>query len=49
MNAVQTFEVGAPEEIFEVMRARGLTLERSKTCRGGLDFDQYVFARRAES
>jgi 2-polyprenyl-6-hydroxyphenyl methylase/3-demethylubiquinone-9 3-methyltransferase len=39
------FEVAAPEEVFDRMRASGFTLERLKTCGGGLGCNQYVFFR----
>lgn len=39
------FEVAAPEEVFDFVRARGFTLERLKTCRGGLGCNEFVFAR----
>lgn len=39
------FEVATPEAIFDFVRARGFTLERLKTCGGGLGCNQYVFVR----
>jgi len=39
------FEVAAPEQVFDFLRARGFALERLKTCGGGLGCNQFVFAR----
>ena len=39
------FEVAAPEQVFDFVSARGFTLERLKTCGGGLGCNQFVFAR----
>jgi 2-polyprenyl-3-methyl-5-hydroxy-6-metoxy-1,4-benzoquinol methylase len=39
------FEVAAPEEVFDFVRARGFTLERLKTCGGDLGCNEFVFAR----
>lgn len=39
------FEVAAPEQVFDFVRARGFTLERLRTCGGGLGCNQFVFAR----
>jgi 2-polyprenyl-6-hydroxyphenyl methylase/3-demethylubiquinone-9 3-methyltransferase len=39
------FEVATPEAVFDFVRTRGFTLERLKTCRGGLGCNQYVFLR----
>jgi 2-polyprenyl-3-methyl-5-hydroxy-6-metoxy-1,4-benzoquinol methylase len=39
------FEVAAPEEVFDFLRARGFLLDRLKTCRGGLGCNEYVFSR----
>jgi 2-polyprenyl-3-methyl-5-hydroxy-6-metoxy-1,4-benzoquinol methylase len=39
------FEVAKPEEIFDFFRARGFTLERLRTCGGGLGCNEYVFER----
>jgi 2-polyprenyl-6-hydroxyphenyl methylase/3-demethylubiquinone-9 3-methyltransferase len=39
------FEVARPEEVFHRMHARGFTLERLKTCAGGLGCNEFVFAR----
>jgi SAM-dependent methyltransferase len=41
------FEVAKPEEILDLYRARGLTLERLKTCGGGLGCNEFVFRRAA--
>lgn len=40
------FEVARPEEVFEFYKARGFTLERLRTCGGGLGCNQFVFRRR---
>ena len=39
------FEVATPEAIFEFYRTRGLTLEKLKTCGGGLGCNEFVFTR----
>jgi 2-polyprenyl-3-methyl-5-hydroxy-6-metoxy-1,4-benzoquinol methylase len=39
------FEVATPEMVFDFVRARDFTLERLKTCRGGLGCNQFVFLR----
>ncbi len=39
------FEVAIPEAIFEFYRARGFTLEKLKTCGGGLGCNEFVFTR----
>jgi 2-polyprenyl-3-methyl-5-hydroxy-6-metoxy-1,4-benzoquinol methylase len=39
------FEVAAPEVVFDHLHSRGFTLERLKTCGGGLGCNQFVFAR----
>ncbi|MEH1970544.1 MULTISPECIES: class I SAM-dependent methyltransferase [unclassified Nostoc] len=39
------FEVAKPEEIFGFYRARGYTLERLKTCAGGLGCNQFLFSK----
>jgi 2-polyprenyl-6-hydroxyphenyl methylase/3-demethylubiquinone-9 3-methyltransferase len=39
------FEVARPEQVFDFVHARGLTLERLTTCGGGLGCNQFVFAR----
>jgi 2-polyprenyl-6-hydroxyphenyl methylase/3-demethylubiquinone-9 3-methyltransferase len=37
------FEVAKPEEIFHFYKARGYTLNRLKTCGGGLGNNEFVF------
>lgn len=39
------FEVAKPEEIFDFMRARSFTLERLKTCAGGLGCNCFLFSK----
>jgi 2-polyprenyl-3-methyl-5-hydroxy-6-metoxy-1,4-benzoquinol methylase len=39
------FEVAKPEDVFDRLQARGFSLERLKTCGGGLGCNQFVFAR----
>lgn len=39
------FEVAKPEEIFDFYRDRGFTLERLKTCAGGLGCNEFVLRR----
>ena len=39
------FEVAIPEEIFDFYRTRGFTLEKLKTCGGGLGCNEFVFTR----
>ena len=39
------FEVATPEAIFDFLRARGFTLEKLKTCGGGLGCNEFVFTR----
>jgi SAM-dependent methyltransferase len=41
------FEVAKPEEIFERYRSQGFTLEKLKTCGGGLGCNEFVFRRSA--
>jgi SAM-dependent methyltransferase len=43
------FEVAKPEEIFDLYRELGFTLERLKTCAGGLGCNEFVFRRRTDS
>lgn len=43
------FEVATPEAIFDFARSRQFTLERLKTCGGGLGCNQYVFVRSTQS
>jgi 2-polyprenyl-6-hydroxyphenyl methylase/3-demethylubiquinone-9 3-methyltransferase len=43
------FEVAKPEAIVDFARARGFTLERLRTCGGGLGCNQYVFVRSGRS
>lgn len=38
------FEVAKPEEIFDFYRKNGFTLERLKTCAGGLGCNEFVFS-----
>jgi hypothetical protein len=42
------FEVATPEQVFDFVRARGFSLERLKTCAGGLGCNQFVFQRDPE-
>jgi SAM-dependent methyltransferase len=37
------FEVAKPEEIFEIYSAKGFSLEKLKTCAGGLGCNEFVF------
>jgi 2-polyprenyl-6-hydroxyphenyl methylase/3-demethylubiquinone-9 3-methyltransferase len=37
------FEVATPERVFDFLKARGFTLERLKTCGGGLGCNEFVF------
>ncbi len=37
------FEVATPEQIFQFFRSRGYTLERLRTCAGGLGCNEFVF------
>ena len=37
------FEVAKPEEIFEMYSAKGFSLEKLKTCAGGLGCNEFVF------
>lgn len=39
------FEVAKPEEIFDRYRALGFSLEKLKTCAGGLGCNEFVFCR----
>lgn len=39
------FEVAKPEEVFDFCKDLGLTLERLKTCGGGLGCNEYVFVK----
>jgi hypothetical protein len=39
------FEVASPEAVFDFLRDRGFTLQRLKTCRGGLGCNQFVLVR----
>jgi 2-polyprenyl-6-hydroxyphenyl methylase/3-demethylubiquinone-9 3-methyltransferase len=39
------FEVAKPEEIFSFYRGKGYSLERLKTCAGGLGCNEFVFRR----
>jgi 2-polyprenyl-3-methyl-5-hydroxy-6-metoxy-1,4-benzoquinol methylase len=39
------FEVATPEAIFDFYRARGFTLDKLKTCGGGLGCNEFVFTR----
>ncbi|WP_181936486.1 class I SAM-dependent methyltransferase [Hydrogenophaga borbori] len=39
------FEVAKPEEIFERFRRHGFTLEKMKTCAGGLGCNEFIFSR----
>jgi len=41
------FEVARPEQVFDLFRDRGFTLDRLKTCAGGLGCNEYVFRRDA--
>jgi 2-polyprenyl-3-methyl-5-hydroxy-6-metoxy-1,4-benzoquinol methylase len=43
------FEVASPEEIFDFYKERGFTLERLKTCGGGLGCNQFVFLRAGDA
>jgi hypothetical protein len=40
------FEVAKPEEIFDMHRLRGCSLEKVKTCGGGLGCNEFVFRNR---
>lgn len=39
------FEVAKPEEIFDFYHAKGFSLEKLKTCAGGLGCNEFVFER----
>lgn len=39
------FEVSKPEQIFDFFQVNGYTLEKLKTCGGGLGCNEYVFRR----
>jgi 2-polyprenyl-6-hydroxyphenyl methylase/3-demethylubiquinone-9 3-methyltransferase len=39
------FEVAKPEEIFEMFQQRGFSLDRLRTCAGGLGCNEFVFSR----
>lgn len=39
------FEVAKPEEIFEFFKVRGFTLQKLKTCGGGLGCNEFLFVR----
>jgi SAM-dependent methyltransferase len=39
------FEVAMPEEVFDFFHGRGFTLDRLKTCGGGLGCNEFVFTR----
>jgi len=39
------FEVAKPEQVFDFCHSRGFTLERLKTCGGGLGCNEYVFSK----
>ncbi len=43
------FEVAMPEEVFAFFHCRGFTLEKLKTCGGGLGCNEFAFQRRAVS
>jgi SAM-dependent methyltransferase len=40
------FEVAKPEEIYDFYYKRGFTLERMKTCGGGLGCNEFVFSKK---
>ena len=39
------FEVAKPEQIFDFFKEQGYTLERLKTCGGGLGCNEFVFKK----
>ena len=39
------FEVAKPEDIFDVYHAKGFSLQRLKSCAGGLACNEFVFTR----
>jgi 2-polyprenyl-3-methyl-5-hydroxy-6-metoxy-1,4-benzoquinol methylase len=39
------FEVAKPEEVFEFCRSRGFSLQKLKTCGGGIGCNEFVFVR----
>jgi SAM-dependent methyltransferase len=43
------FEVAKPEEVFDFARQRGFSLEKLKTCGGGLGCNEFLFRRNAGS
>ncbi|MEO7042467.1 MAG: class I SAM-dependent methyltransferase, partial [Gemmatimonadaceae bacterium] len=43
------FEVATPEQIFDFYSSRGFTLERLKTCGGGLGCNQFIFRAPTEA
>jgi 2-polyprenyl-6-hydroxyphenyl methylase/3-demethylubiquinone-9 3-methyltransferase len=42
------FEVAKPEQVLDFYRKEGFTLEKLKTCGGGLGCNEYVFVRERE-
>jgi 2-polyprenyl-3-methyl-5-hydroxy-6-metoxy-1,4-benzoquinol methylase len=42
------FEVAKPEDVLVFLKARGFSLERLKTCGGGLGCNEFVFQRRRD-
>lgn len=42
------FEVAKPEEIFSFYRSQGYSLEKLKTCGGGIGCNEYVFKNNSE-
>jgi 2-polyprenyl-6-hydroxyphenyl methylase/3-demethylubiquinone-9 3-methyltransferase len=43
------FEVAKPEQIFEFIQQRGFSLQRLKTCGGGLGCNEFVFVKHADA
>jgi 2-polyprenyl-6-hydroxyphenyl methylase/3-demethylubiquinone-9 3-methyltransferase len=43
------FEVAKPEQVFDLLRQRGFSLEKLKTCGGGLGCNEFLFRKTSES
>lgn len=43
------FEVAKPEEVFDFLRDRGFSLEKLKTCGGGLGCNEFLFHKTSEA
>lgn len=40
------FEVATPEQVFEFFKPIGFSLEKIKTCAGGLGCNEFVFSKK---